>query len=255
MIRNIGYYDHIVKDEDGPERLDNVNALFADLRAYLNNNPEGSFDEYLQNIALLSAQDEIIDGDYVTLMTVHTAKGLEFPIVFLVRLNDGVFPHIRSMLEGGYGAVEEERRLAYVAITRAKQKLYLSYAGGFSYVIQSEFKPSQFIVESGNAPKYVERNWERQYGPRPEQPDYFGDEVDMDAIFGDRYEDIDEIVSDDFDNRIEEWSVGDMVDHKTLGSGVVIELEGDGIIMVNFKDHGVKSILGNHPSVTKGGKA
>lgn len=229
--------------------------MFADLRAYLNNNPEGSFDEYLQNIALLSAQDEIIDGDYVTLMTVHTAKGLEFPIVFLVRLNDGVFPHIRSMLEGGYGAVEEERRLAYVAITRAKQKLYLSYAGGFSYVIQSEFKPSQFIVESGNAPKYVERNWERQYGPRPEQPDYFGDEVDMDAIFGDRYEDIDEIVSDDFDNRIEEWSVGDMVDHKTLGSGVVIELEGDGIIMVNFKDHGVKSILGNHPSVTKGGKA
>lgn len=255
MIQSLGYYDYIVKDEDGQERLENVNALFADLRTYLSNNPEGSFDEYLQNIALLSAQDEIIDGDYVTLMTVHTAKGLEFPIVFLVRLNDGVFPHIRSMLEGGYGAIEEERRLAYVAFTRAKEKLYLTYAGGFSYVIQSEFKPSQFIVESGNAPRYIERNWERQYGPRPEFPESFDDEIDINAIFRDRYKDLEDEISDESENNIEDWSVGDIVDHKTLGSGIVIELEGDGIITVNFKDHGVKSILGNHPAVTKGGKA
>lgn len=255
MVQSLGYYDYIVKEEDGEERLDNVKALFADLRTYLSNNPEGTFDEYLQNIALLSAQDEITEGDSVTLMTVHTAKGLEFPIVFLVRLNDGVFPHIRAMLEGGFSAVEEERRLAYVAITRAKEKLYLTYAGGFSYVIKSEFQPSQFIVESGNAPKYIERNWERQYGPRPKQPDYFDDEVDVNALFDDRYEDTDEIFFDEADNEIEEWDIGDMVEHKTLGNGVVIELEGDGIIKVNFKDHGVKSILGSHSSVSKGGKA
>ena len=76
MIWSLGYQEYLLKEDDGDERVENVRALFEDIRHYLKNNPESTFDEYLQNIALLSAQDEVVDGDYVTLMTVHTAKGL-----------------------------------------------------------------------------------------------------------------------------------------------------------------------------------
>ncbi|NLB49922.1 MAG: UvrD-helicase domain-containing protein [Erysipelotrichia bacterium] len=251
MIIDLGYYDYLAKEDDGAERLENIKALFNDIRTYLHQNPESSFEEYLQNIALISAQDEIIDGEYVTMMTAHTAKGLEFPIVFVVRLNDGVFPHIRALLDGGYQALEEERRLAYVAFTRAKEKLYLSFAGGFSYVIKSEFRPSQFIVESGNAAKdpsgssYVPQNI------RQPQVYHFDDGPNSDFT-----SDTNEpFLKQEIDNGIEEWNVGEIVIHRTLGKGVILELEGDDIIKVDFKDHGIKSILGNHPAISKGGKA
>lgn len=248
MIQEIGYYEYMSKEEDGAERLENVKALFADVRTYLSLNPESSFEEYLQNIALLSAQDEIIDGEYVTMMTVHTAKGLEFPIIFLVRLNDGVFPHIRALSDGGYSALEEERRLAYVAFTRAKEKLFLSYSSGFSYVIKSDFTPSQFIVESGNAARNSNGNFYNQQNGRKPKTYHFDDgpnnEFSSDTIF-----------EPEENNNIIEWNIGEIVIHRTLGRGVIIELEGDGIIKVDFKDHGIKSILGNHPSISKGGKA
>ena len=150
MLNSFGYYDYLIHDEDGDERLENVKQLIGDMRQYLKTHPESSLDEYLQNIALVSAQDELLDGDFLTLMTVHTAKGLEFPVVFVVRFNDGVFPHVRSVLEGGFKAIEEERRLAYVAMTRAKERLYLSCANGFNFVVGGNMVPSQFFKESGN---------------------------------------------------------------------------------------------------------
>src|SRR5574344_735021 len=91
MIWSTGYKDYLLKEDDGDERIENIKALFADIRHYLKTNPESTFDEYLQNIALYSAQDDVIEGDFVTMMTAHTAKGLEYPIVFVVRFNDGVF--------------------------------------------------------------------------------------------------------------------------------------------------------------------
>ena len=119
MLASFDYYNYLLKEDDGDERCENVRALFEDLRHYLQVNPEASFSNYLQNIALLSSQDEMITGSFVSMMTVHTAKGLEYPIVFIVRVNDGVFPHIRSQIESGYLGLEEERRLFYVAMTRA----------------------------------------------------------------------------------------------------------------------------------------
>ena len=83
-------------------------------------------------------------------MTVHTAKGLEYPVVFVVRFNEGVFPNNRALTEGGYLALEEERRLAYVAMTRAMKKLYLTFSSDYSYVIGASLTASQFITESGN---------------------------------------------------------------------------------------------------------
>ena len=251
MIWSLGYQDYLLKEDDGDERVENVRALFEDIRHYLKSNPESTFDEYLQNIALLSAQDEVVDGDYVTLMTVHTAKGLEYPVVFVVRFNQGVFPNMRAMNEGGYLAIEEERRLAYVAMTRAKQKLYLTLSNDYSYVIQSNLGPSQFLKESGNEVLVTrENNIFKSNKPVNKPKQYVFDDGDHLSFENEAP------IKQDFDNitnDVSDWHVGDIVIHKKLGRGVVIALEGDDIIRVNFDEHGEKSILGTHPSVSKGG--
>lgn len=248
MIHSFGYTEYLLKEDDGDERIENVKALFQDIRHYLQTNPDSSFDEYLQNIALISSQDELIDGEYVTLMTVHTAKGLEYPVVFVVRLNAGVFPHVRSFAENGYKGLEEERRLCYVAMTRAKELLYLTFAGDYSYVLGGNLLPSQFLKESGN--EIIERNEYNPFKSNKRQTSFhFDDGPNMSFS-------LDEPIRQDFSqvtNDVDDWQVGDIVNHKSLGRGIVIELEGDGIIKVKFDEHGVKSIMGNHPSVSKGG--
>ena len=249
MILSFGYYDYLLKEDDGDERIENVKALFQDIRHFLMTNPDSTFDEYLQNIALLSAQDELSDGEYVTLMTVHTAKGLEYPVIFVVRLNAGVFPHVRSFEEQGYKGLEEERRLAYVAMTRAKQKLYLTFAGDYSYVLSGNLLPSQFLKESGNEIRDNRDDYNPFKSQKKKTTFHFDDGPNMSFS-------LDEPIVQDFSqetNDVDDWKVGDIVIHKTLGKGVVIDLEGDGIITVKFDEHGVKSIMGNHPSVSKGG--
>ena len=242
MIRSLGYFEYLKEDDDYDERNENVMSLFEDIRHYLKTYPDSTFDEYLQNISLASAQDDIVEGDYVSMMTVHTAKGLEFPIVFVVRLNDSVFPHIRSVTESGFMGLEEERRLAYVAFTRAQKKLYLTYAGGFSYVVSSSLTPSQFLKESGNAVSEALRPSQANNTFKQEKPLNFYEATKP--------------IRQDFskpNNGITDWKVGDIVIHRTLGRGVVIALEEDEIIKVQFDEHGVKSIMGNHPAVSKGG--
>ena len=247
MLSTLGYYEFLQKEDDGDDRIDNVKALFAMLRSYLKNNPESTFDEYLQNIALVSGQDEIEEGDFVQLMTVHTAKGLEFPVVFIVRFNDGVFPSSRSQLEGGFKALEEERRLAYVALTRAKEILYLSCAGGYNYVIGGYLTPSQFYKESGNAisdegsPTSIRRDSAHFFDDGNAQDDIPVREVTPSAPSRPT-------------NGVSDWKVGDVVIHRKLGRGIVTDVSGDGILDVEFEEHGHKKILGSHPAVTKGEK-
>ena len=250
MIWSIGYQEYLLKEDDGDERLENVKALFEDIRHFLKTNPESTFDEYLQNIALLSAQDEVVDGDYVTLMTVHTAKGLEYPVIFVVRFNQGVFPNMRAITESGYLGIEEERRLAYVAMTRAKTKLYLTLSADYSYVLQGALTPSQFLKESGNEVLVTRENNIFRSNKINKPKTFFFDDGDH-LSFEDE-----QPIKQDFDdikNDVDSWNIGDVVIHKKLGRGVVIALEGDDIIKVDFEEHGIKSILGNHPSVSKGG--
>ena len=249
MIWSFGYNEYLLKEDDGEERIENVKQLFQDIRRYLQANPDSSFDEYLQNIALISSQDELIDGEYVTMMTVHTAKGLEYPVVFVVRLNAGVFPHVRSFAENGFKGLEEERRLAYVAMTRAKKLLYLTFAGDYSYVLGGNLLPSQFLKESGNDVPVLREEYNPYKSAKRQTTFHFDDGPNTPFS-------LDEPIRQDFSqeiNDVDSWEVGDIVIHRTLGEGTVIELEGDGIIKVNFKDHGIKSIMGNHPAVSKGG--
>lgn len=142
IFGKLGYFDYLIEDkEEGAERLENIEALFSDALNYIKNNQDGTFIDYLNNITLQSAQDEMGSGDFVSLMTVHTAKGLEYPYVFVVGLNEGVFPSNRSLEENGYIGLEEERRLCYVAFTRAEKRLYLSCNADYSYVLQAKKSP------------------------------------------------------------------------------------------------------------------
>ena len=250
MILSFGYYDYLLKEDDGDERVDNVKALFEDIRHFLHTNPESTFDEYLQNIALLSAQDELYDGEYVTLMTVHTAKGLEYPVVFVVRFNAGVFPHERSFLENGYKGLEEERRLAYVAMTRAKKLLYLTFSQDYSYVLRGNLMPSQFLKESGNE-IVVNRPEYNPFRSTKAKTSYHFDDGPNQSFS------LDEPRKEAFsqvNNGIEDWKVGDIVIHKTFGRGSVIKVEGDGVIKVQFDEHGTKTLMGNHPALSRGEK-
>lgn len=133
-------------EEKKDERLLNLKALQEDLQNFTNNNPDLHLDEYLQNIALYTDRENGQKSECVQLMTVHAAKGLEFDTVFVTDLNEGIFPNARSIEDSRHG-MEEERRLAYVAFTRAKNHLYVCEAGGFSFIIQGQRRTSRFIKE------------------------------------------------------------------------------------------------------------
>jgi len=204
----------------------------------------------------VSAQDDMQDGDHVTLMTAHTAKGLEFPVVFVVRLDQGIFPSNRALLEGGYIAEEEERRLAYVAFTRAKERLYLTFSGGYNYVVGTNLVESQFIKESGNSnasrPTSFNGGFRYESRPKPQRKYSFDDIRDDDKI---SFDDEPQIVQEPpKSNNITNWEVGDIVIHQKFGKGVVKVLEGDNIIVVEFDSHGEKTLLGTHHMISKGVK-
>ena len=107
FIEDIGYYEYLKNDEDGEDRIDNVQTLFDDILTYVKNNPDSTFQSYLENAMLQTSQDEIKDGDFISLMTVHVAKGLEFKYVFVIGLNQGVFPSDRTTIESGEDGLDK----------------------------------------------------------------------------------------------------------------------------------------------------
>jgi len=132
---------------EGQGRVENVRELRSVAGEYTEREPDGGLAGFLESIALVSDADEVESGSTaVTLMTLHTAKGLEYPVVFIVGLEENVFPHIRSLVEPR--DLEEERRLAYVGITRARERLYLSHAWSRSLFGATNFNlPSRFLKE------------------------------------------------------------------------------------------------------------
>ena len=177
---------------------------------------------FLESLTLVSDQDEIVDDEgAVTLMTLHTAKGLEFPVVFLVGLEDGVFPHVRSLSEPEQ--LEEERRLCYVGLTRAQERLYVTHAdhrtlwGGTSYNPPSRFLdelPGE-LVDHRQATRTTSAARRRR-------------DVEVAEIAG------------------EEFRVGDTVMHSKFGKGRILALEGEGEgaeATVDFDDEGRKHLV------------
>ncbi len=148
ILEETAYVESLrAEPEKFEDRVQNLNELSATLVRFSEENPEGSLNDYLEEVALLTDIDNYnSEADTVVLMTLHSAKGLEFPVVFIPGMEEGVFPGMQSMYVES--EVEEERRLAYVGITRAKEKLYLTHAKSrMIYGSTNFYRPSRFVAE------------------------------------------------------------------------------------------------------------
>lgn len=207
-----------LEDEIRLENLMEVKSITASFEERTGSANLGDFLEEVSLIADISNHTE--DGDIVTLMTLHSAKGLEFPVVFLVGMEEGLFPHNMSLMENN---LEEERRLCYVGITRAKERLYLTNAKRrMLYGKENMNIPSRFISEIDE--KLIEK-----IGPKEENK-----VIDKKQMYTNDNNDITE---------------GSIISHEQYGTGVVVKCDGS-LISVAFKT-GIKKLMKNHKSIKK----
>lgn len=228
LLKKVGYMDYLT-NEDEEDRLENVTELKQYLQNLLIDNPELSLADILQDVQLYSAQDDIEEGDYISLMTVHTAKGLEFPYVFIVGASENVFPGSRAIEESRFG-VEEERRLFYVAITRAMKKLFITDNREFDYISKGDKKTSRFVKELGDTCKMV----------NPPKKQFF--DFESTYIYK-KKEPVKTILSDMLSSSpSQEFRRGQLVNHISFGEGIIIDIEGEGL-RISFKKDGVGTKL------------
>ena len=208
-------------------RLENLEEFKSITKSFEEREGIVSLEEFLLEISLISDVEEYKDDpNRISLMTVHSVKGLEFDHVFVVGLEEGIFPHVNSLMENS--ELEEERRLCYVAITRAKDDLYLVNARRRTLYGNDQINPiSRFIEEIPQ--ELLETNAEDEL-PKKEV------KVNLDDMI--RTEEVD-------------YNVGDYVYHETFGTGRVTEVSGS-LITVAFKmPHGIKKLMKNHKKLSK----
>jgi DNA helicase II / ATP-dependent DNA helicase PcrA len=227
IMEESGYIQDLQKQgtDEAENRLENISELFNAVLQFQEENEDTSLEGFLANASLASDLDDLKDGQQaVSLMTLHSAKGLEFPVVFLVGLEQGLFPNYRSMDDPI--ALEEERRLCYVGITRAQEQLYLSHARERRlYGTREPAVRSQFL---GELPKElvsstlvkVKANWKESAVSEPKGQKSKGST-----------------------KTSQEWKVGDLLIHDTFGTGEVTHVFGSGSkisIAVKFPSLGQK---------------
>jgi DNA helicase-2/ATP-dependent DNA helicase PcrA len=213
-------------------------------------------DEFLEQVGLVSDQDEVDDDpSSVVLMTIHAAKGLEFPVVFVIGLEDGVFPHLRSLTEPDQ--LEEERRLAYVGITRARQRLYLTHAWSRTLFGGTQYNPSSRFLDEipSGLVTAVEGNRRASRSSRSSGDGYrssFGSSGygSGSRVGAGRERIVDSAMASRFPTRSGAeglgLKIGDDVRHNKFGEGVIIDLGGSGEkaeARVRFRDAGEKTLL------------
>ena len=190
------------------ERLENIAELASSIKYYeeLNENEDDvTLETYLQDIALYTNADYRKEVTSIKLMTIHQSKGLEFPYVFVCGLSEGIFPNHRSIRERRKNGEEEERRLMYVAVTRAEKALFLTESEGFNRATKSNKYPSRFLMEIGDSLLKVEGN------------------IDPTLLEGTKslVKQIEEEIT--LHTNITKFAVGDKVEHKVFGIGEIIE--------------------------------
>ena len=219
-------------DPNDEDRQENVKELLNDITQYEQELPEATLDDYLANVALYSDIQNNTDEDHLTLMTVHSAKGLEFKNVFVIGMSEGIFPAMKS-LEEGINGLEEERRLAYVAYTRAKENLFITDNRSYSYSVASEKQTSRFVKEIDS--EYID-----EYGISSQKKTTNTDYVSPINLSN-------EAVS----SKKSKYKVGDMVYHDILGKGVITKIVGGyGEIAFSYPA-GVKKISLTFPKLHK----
>src|SRR5215472_8181662 len=225
VLERTGYLDGLEAERtiEARGRIENLEELVGVAREYDGSAQEPSLSGFLQEISLYSDQDALRADDdgsgQVTLLTLHNAKGLEFRSVFMLGLEEGIFPHVRSLEEN---SLEEERRLCYVGMTRAKERLTLTHAMRRNLFGRSEANlPSRFLDELPTLGVERERlrpaSWSdygrrehREFAPREVLPDI---------------------------------STGDAVRHSSLGSGIVLAIEAGGVVTVRFEDGSERRLM------------
>lgn len=228
-------YRSMLEKENETERIENVKSLIDDIKDYQETYPGSTLADYLSMISLYTDKANTDGSASVSLMTIHASKGLEFKVVFVVGLSEGIFPSERTMLE--QKGVEEERRLAYVAYTRAKEKLTLTDTSSFSYVVNSAKTTSRFVNEIDE--KYIEHLDK----PVVKQQSVF------DVPFTTKISSIES--KKESPRRPSRYRKSDVVIHKIFGEGVVVKCDGDFVTVAFSYPHGTKTIKADHPSIRK----
>lgn len=193
VIKKIGYRDYVLDGTPQAEdREENLGSLLSDAQNF------ASLSDFLEEVALMSSVDSSSEDNKVTLMTLHAAKGLEFPVVFMVGMEEGILPHSR-VFEAGPSELEEERRLCYVGMTRAREELHLSYAYSRLQFGTRGYNPvSRFIADMGNQVAMI--NPEPNIMGYKEEEPFYSDEIG--------------------------FSEGDRVRSAAFGDGEIIEVDG-----------------------------
>jgi DNA helicase-2/ATP-dependent DNA helicase PcrA len=216
-------------------RIENLRELGGVAAEFEERAADGSLADFLEQVSLVGEQDEYDEeSGSVTLMTLHNAKGLEFPVVFVIGLEDGVFPHYRSM--GDQAQLEEERRLMYVGVTRARERLYLSHAWSRSLFGTTSYNPpSRFL---GEIPSELVRAIEEE-----------------ESIIGGSGSAVSAVRAAVEGRRVPLAVVaGDTILHDKWGEGVVLTVSGSGTdaeATVRFEDAGEKRLLLAYAPLTK----
>jgi len=230
-------YRAMLEEKKETERLENIKSLIDDIASYQDNYEENALQEYLQMISLYTDKTDDKTSDSVNLMTVHAAKGLEFDNVFIYGFSEGIFPSKRSIEESDTG-IEEERRLAYVAFTRAKKRLYISDNTGFSYVTQGSKNVSRFLSE-------VDSQYINDLSADTEK------ENNNENIFRSvKSQTVLDSSAAKLKNK-KKLRAGDNVIHELYGKGVIIAIEDDVAKIAFEHPYGVHKILKNHPSLKR----
>lgn len=250
VIKQTGYGDMLDKeaehDPQGESRKENVGEFLSVAKDYMDSNPEGNLQDFLENVALVSDVDDFESSDSkVTLMTLHAAKGLEFPVVFLTGLDEGLFPHSRTLMDPAQ--VEEERRLAYVGITRAERQLYVTNAVTRTmYGRISAYMPSRFLTEI--PPQFMEDYHRKSAMPQSRTTAVPGKQ---------RISILTKPVASSLPKKhavTDTFAKGDKVRHKIWGIGTVLDVIGEGPNMqmkIQFPTKGVRQVVVKYAPLEK----
>ncbi len=241
VFEKTGYREYLKTDEKGEDRIDNVYELINGAANFEDNNENASFQDYMDNLALISDIDNYDEElDAAIFMTMHAAKGLEFPIVFLCGFDDGIFPNMASMMSSE--EIEEERRLCYVGITRAEEKLYITSAQSrMLYGKTSSYKPSRFLDEIPDELLEITDNTPRMndtWFSKTQSHSY--STVSESSLFASSLESKPKSIGETF-------KPGDSVMHKKFGRGIVIDatpVGNDIHYEIAFESVGTKNLLG-----------
>ena len=223
VVKNFGIEQaYAGKDDESMEKVENIESLLSGVQEYQDENEEAGLSDYLANVMLKSDSDNIQEGGFVSLATIHAVKGLEFKVVFVVGLEEGIFPLARATFSES--EMEEERRLMYVAVTRAEERIYLFHAEKrYMYGKSSYQKPSRFLDELGIVSK-----------TKPKLFSVSREKEEAEEVFDSGFK------------------VGDKILHSRFGEGKIVNISDDGLVAdIDFDDFGKKSLMLNLANLEK----